>query len=313
MQEKEHRPSAMTDTVFSTSSSRWVCPSDRPLQSKLQAGWPVHPSGQPDRQRKQEELTDEEKEIINRVIARAEKMEEMEQERIGRLVDRLENMRKNVAGDGVNRCILCGEQLGMLASACVVCEDCKKNVCTKCGVETSNNRPHSVWLCKICIEQREVSGLVPSCFWSPVLSLSSSPFFVGTKTGWQLRSGEPGQAWVLRGWFESNQLSCEHSNSPQMFECIFFLPFHFWNFSLPSSMEHTTSKKWYVTLHIQSFPSTFQLYNLIPVHNLPDSQLSSSRKWVYSDPLLEYQGHCGHQIGIVKSCILVRDVCWLLC
>ncbi|KAF4011690.1 hypothetical protein G4228_003144 [Cervus hanglu yarkandensis] len=146
----------MTDTVFSSSSSRWMYPSDRPLQSKLQTGWSVHPSGQPDRQRKQEELTDEEKEIINRVIARAEKMEEMEQERIGRLVDRLENMRKNVAGDGVNRCILCGEQLGMLGSACVVCEDCKKNVCTKCGVETSNNRPHPVWLCKICIEQREV-------------------------------------------------------------------------------------------------------------------------------------------------------------
>lgn len=41
-------------------------------------------------------------------------------------MDRLENMRKNVAGDGVNCCILCGEQLGMLGSACVVCEDCKK-------------------------------------------------------------------------------------------------------------------------------------------------------------------------------------------
>ncbi|XP_066226956.1 rabphilin-3A isoform X3 [Saccopteryx leptura] len=150
----------MTDTVFSGSSSRWVCPSDHSLQSndkeQLQAGWSVHPGGQPDRQRKQDELTDEEKEIINRVIARAEKMEEMEQERIGRLVDRLEHMRKNVAGDGVNRCILCGEQLGMPGSACVVCEDCKKNVCTKCGVETSNNRPHPVWLCKICIEQREV-------------------------------------------------------------------------------------------------------------------------------------------------------------
>uniref|UniRef100_A0A8C0KYQ6 Rabphilin 3A n=1 Tax=Canis lupus dingo TaxID=286419 RepID=A0A8C0KYQ6_CANLU len=61
----------MTDTVFSNNSNRWMCPSDRPLQSK-------------------------------------------------RLVDRLENMRKNVAGDGVNRCILCGEQLGMLGSACVV-------------------------------------------------------------------------------------------------------------------------------------------------------------------------------------------------
>lgn len=53
------------------------------LPFRLQTGWSVHPSGQPDRQRKQEELTDEEKEIINRVIARAEKMEEMEQERIG--------------------------------------------------------------------------------------------------------------------------------------------------------------------------------------------------------------------------------------
>ncbi|XP_012586344.1 PREDICTED: rabphilin-3A [Condylura cristata] len=150
----------MTDTVLSNSSSRWMCPSARPLQpgdkEQLQGGWPIHPSGQPDRQRKQEELTDEEKEIINSVIARAEKMEEMEQERIGRLVDRLENMRKNVAGDGVNRCILCGEQLGVLGSTCVVCEDCKKNVCARCGVETSNKRPHSVWLCKICIEQREV-------------------------------------------------------------------------------------------------------------------------------------------------------------
>ncbi|KAM5239353.1 LOW QUALITY PROTEIN: rabphilin-3A [Ctenodactylus gundi] len=146
----------MTDTVVSNSSNQWMYPSDRPLQPTLQGGWSVHPSGQPDRQRKQEELTDEEKEIINRVIARAEKMEAMEQERIGRLVDRLENMRKNVAGDGVNRCILCGEQLGMLGSACVVCEDCKKNVCTKCGVETSNNRTHPVWLCKICVEQREV-------------------------------------------------------------------------------------------------------------------------------------------------------------
>ncbi|XP_067862430.1 rabphilin-3A [Heptranchias perlo] len=82
-------------------------------------------------------------------------MEEMEQERIGRLVDRLDNMRKNVLGDGLSRCILCGEQLGLLGSHSVVCEDCKKNVCTKCGIETPN-RPETVWLCKICSEQREV-------------------------------------------------------------------------------------------------------------------------------------------------------------
>lgn len=47
------------------------------------AGWSVHPPNQGERQRKHEDLTDEEKEIINRVIARASKMEEMEQERIG--------------------------------------------------------------------------------------------------------------------------------------------------------------------------------------------------------------------------------------
>lgn len=32
-----------------------------------------------------------------------------------------------------------------------------QNVCTKCGVETTNSRPHAIWLCKICSEQREVS------------------------------------------------------------------------------------------------------------------------------------------------------------
>ncbi|NXV20068.1 RP3A protein, partial [Cepphus grylle] len=147
----------MTDAVVGSSSDRWMCPSDRTmsLRARLPAGWAAR-GGQPDRQRKGEELTDEEKEIINRVIARAEKMEEMEQERIGRLMTRLEDMRRSVLGDGVNRCILCGEQLGPRGSACVVCEDCKKNVCTKCGVETTNSRPHAIWLCKICSEQREV-------------------------------------------------------------------------------------------------------------------------------------------------------------
>ncbi|KAK7169911.1 hypothetical protein R3I94_000220 [Phoxinus phoxinus] len=101
------------------------------------------------------ELTDEEKEIINSVIVRAEKMEAMEQERIGRLVNRLDTMKKAVCGDGVSRCLLCGEQLGAGGDRSVVCEDCKKNMCTKCGVQT-NTRPRSVWLCKICGEQREV-------------------------------------------------------------------------------------------------------------------------------------------------------------
>uniref|UniRef100_A0A3B4B9P7 Rabphilin 3A homolog (mouse), b n=1 Tax=Periophthalmus magnuspinnatus TaxID=409849 RepID=A0A3B4B9P7_9GOBI len=101
------------------------------------------------------DLTDEEKEIINSVIARAEKMEAMEQERIGRLINNLDDMKKTVCGDGVSRCLVCGEQLGSPGVSSVVCEDCKKSMCTKCGTQCSS-RPRAVWLCKICREQREV-------------------------------------------------------------------------------------------------------------------------------------------------------------
>ncbi|KAM3611801.1 uncharacterized protein V6R79_024391 [Siganus canaliculatus] len=82
-------------------------------------------------------------------------MEAMEQERIGRLINRLDDMKKTVCGDGMSRCLLCGEQLGSPGVSSVVCEDCKKNMCTKCGTQCGS-RPRAVWLCKICREQREV-------------------------------------------------------------------------------------------------------------------------------------------------------------
>ncbi|KAL2079561.1 hypothetical protein ACEWY4_025305 [Coilia grayii] len=82
-------------------------------------------------------------------------MEAMEQERIGRLVNRLDDMKKTACGDGVSRCLLCGQQLGVPGVSCVVCEDCKKSMCSKCGIQ-ANSKPHAVWLCKICSEQREV-------------------------------------------------------------------------------------------------------------------------------------------------------------
>uniref|UniRef100_A0A8D3C5F1 Rabphilin-3A n=1 Tax=Scophthalmus maximus TaxID=52904 RepID=A0A8D3C5F1_SCOMX len=136
----------MTDTVMSSSSDRWMS-NDR---QRNMGNWTTQPgpgSG-PD-------LTDEEKEIINSVIARAEKMEAMEQERIGRLINRLDDMKKTVCGDGLSRCLVCGEQLGSPGVSSVVCEDCKKSMCTKCGTQCSS-RPRAVWLCKICREQREV-------------------------------------------------------------------------------------------------------------------------------------------------------------
>ncbi|CAL8248623.1 unnamed protein product [Merluccius merluccius] len=157
----------MTDAVIGGSSDRWVSGGgqrsvhakererERPAEDVMlvwlhRGNWTAQPG-----QGAAPDLTDEEKEIINNVIARAEKMEAMEQERIGRLVNRLDDMKKTVCGDGVSRCLLCGEQLGSPGVSSVVCEDCKKHMCTKCGTQ-ADSRPRSVWLCKICKEQREV-------------------------------------------------------------------------------------------------------------------------------------------------------------
>ncbi|KAK3550225.1 hypothetical protein QTP86_021250 [Hemibagrus guttatus] len=73
-----------------------------------------------------EELTDEEKEIINSVLARAELIEAMEQERIGRLVNRLDTIKRTACGDGHSQCLLCGQQLGVMGINTVMCDECKK-------------------------------------------------------------------------------------------------------------------------------------------------------------------------------------------
>ncbi|KAM4700514.1 rab effector Noc2 isoform 2-T2 [Discoglossus pictus] len=147
----------MTDTIFGNGTDQWVCPNDRQLalRAKLQTGWSVH-TFQTDKQRKKQNLDQKELDVILQVIRRAEKVDTLEQQRIGRLVERLENMRKNVMGNGMSQCLLCGEMLGFLGTTSVFCQDCKKKVCTKCGIETSNSQKRPVWLCKICSEQREV-------------------------------------------------------------------------------------------------------------------------------------------------------------
>uniref|UniRef100_A0A8B9QCG2 Rab effector Noc2 n=1 Tax=Apteryx owenii TaxID=8824 RepID=A0A8B9QCG2_APTOW len=147
----------MADTIFGSGTGQWVCPNDRQLalRAKLQTGWSVH-TFQTEKQRKMQALSPQELEVILEVIRKAEKLDIVEQERIGRLVERLENMRKNAMGNGLSQCLLCGELLGLLGSTSVFCQDCKKKVCTKCGIETVGSQKRPLWLCKICSEQREV-------------------------------------------------------------------------------------------------------------------------------------------------------------
>uniref|UniRef100_A0A8C4ZQI0 Rabphilin 3A homolog (mouse), b n=1 Tax=Gadus morhua TaxID=8049 RepID=A0A8C4ZQI0_GADMO len=101
------------------------------------------------------ELTDEEKEIINSVIARASMMENMEQQRISRLSTRLDDIRRTACGDGQSRCLLCGEAFGPQGVSPVLCVQCRKNMCSKCGI-CSHSRSCPVWLCRICSEQQEI-------------------------------------------------------------------------------------------------------------------------------------------------------------
>ncbi|XP_054613498.1 rabphilin-3A isoform X2 [Dunckerocampus dactyliophorus] len=102
-----------------------------------------------------DELTDEEKEIINGVLARAAKMEAAEQQRIDRLSSRLDDIRRTACGDGRSRCFLCSSSFGMGGVTAVLCVHCTKQVCRPCGVQ-SNSGSGSVWLCRICSEHQEV-------------------------------------------------------------------------------------------------------------------------------------------------------------
>ncbi|XP_041279056.1 rab effector Noc2 isoform X4 [Onychostruthus taczanowskii] len=146
----------MAEMIFGSGMGPWVCPNDRQLalRAKLQTGWSVH-TFQTEKQRKMQALSPKELEVILGVIRKAEQLDVVEQQRVGRLVERLENMRKNAMGNGLSQCLLCGEMLGLLGSSSVFCQDCKKKVCTKCGIEAVGAQKRPLWLCKICSEQRE--------------------------------------------------------------------------------------------------------------------------------------------------------------
>ncbi|XP_071790720.1 rabphilin-3A-like isoform X4 [Asterias amurensis] len=147
----------MGDFVGGNTVDRWTCPNDRQLalRAKLGSGWSFHTSAS-NKYKKNEALSREEQDTILGVIERADKLETAEQERIGRLVDKLDNMKKNALGNGSGKCVLCGDEFGLLGASPLSCHDCYKAVCTKCGVDTTNSFKQPILLCKICSETREL-------------------------------------------------------------------------------------------------------------------------------------------------------------
>ncbi|XP_071848646.1 double C2-like domain-containing protein beta isoform X3 [Apostichopus japonicus] len=147
----------MGEFISGGGMDRWTCPNDRQLalRAKLGTGWSFHTNAGT-RPAKTEALNGDEKSIIQKVMERADTLENAEQERIGRLVERLENMKKNALGNGNTQCILCGDEFGLLGASPMTCHDCHKCVCTKCAVDTLNSFKQPIVLCKICSETREL-------------------------------------------------------------------------------------------------------------------------------------------------------------
>lgn len=137
---------------------RWVCPNDRHLQlrAKLNSGWSFHSSGPARKTSTKADISATEQEIIREVLERSERIRQNEEERIGRLVEKLENMCNNAIGDGKETCLLCNSKFGTLKVVAKKCDICGKNVCQKCGLDTQNSLGETIWLCRLCSEQREL-------------------------------------------------------------------------------------------------------------------------------------------------------------
>ncbi|XP_063745845.1 LOW QUALITY PROTEIN: rabphilin-3A [Eleginops maclovinus] len=158
-----------------------------------------------------EELTDEEKEIINGVLARAAMMEATEHERIERLSSRLDNIKKTACGDGQTHCLLCGASFGPQGVTAVLCVQCNKHMCNNCGI-FSNGRTCPTWLCRICNEQKEVQKRSGAWFFKgrvqqglpPLLPLSGSRQSSIDSSG----PGGPEEATAHQQRYEPQQHSC---------------------------------------------------------------------------------------------------------
>ncbi|TDG40861.1 hypothetical protein AWZ03_012724 [Drosophila navojoa] len=120
---------------------------------ELKAGWSSSKTNEP--------LRPEEQEAIISVIRRNEEIEIAERQRVGRLVERVEKIKLHAVERGPNCCRLCGDAFGLLRPQRILCEDCRKAVCTKCSVDINiryhnSERTREIWLCRICSETREM-------------------------------------------------------------------------------------------------------------------------------------------------------------
>ncbi|XP_057295590.1 synaptotagmin-17-like [Hydractinia symbiolongicarpus] len=140
-------------------NDRWNIPDDRQLalRGRLETGWSSY-RGNDFSHKRELSLTEEEQQIIFNVLQRTESIQASEEQRIGLLVKNLEYMRKNVLGDGVTTCLICGTKTGLLKESLRYCAKCGQMVCPKCSIERCNIQevPCKRCYCVLCYEERQL-------------------------------------------------------------------------------------------------------------------------------------------------------------
>ncbi|XP_055846039.1 rabphilin-3A isoform X2 [Episyrphus balteatus] len=119
--------------------------------NRLKTGWSSSKVSEP--------LRPDEQAAIISVIRRNEEIEVAERQRVGKLVERVEKIKERAADCGPQGCRLCGQTFGILGPSRLVCEDCKKAVCSKCAIDINikmHCKSREIWLCRICSETREM-------------------------------------------------------------------------------------------------------------------------------------------------------------
>ena len=93
---------------------------------------------------------------IERVMQRANMIEQKEVDRIGKLYQRYTCMNRPL-GNGETNCYICNYSFGILSGSPRICNDCLKHVCMTCSIDTlSSSKQSTIWLCKICAEYRDL-------------------------------------------------------------------------------------------------------------------------------------------------------------
>lgn len=137
---------------FDDDENQWTVPDDRQLalRGKLGTGWSTIciNTGY---KKHITTISEAERDYVITVLRRNEYIQIQEQYRIGTLVTRFEHTKKNIHGDGVVTCLICGTKPGMFRDLLHFCGICGHLVCPKCSLEYRSTCD-ILYACVICNE-----------------------------------------------------------------------------------------------------------------------------------------------------------------